>query len=154
MQDTYTDKVRVETLVQGLKSMQESINKARQLPVCRGKPRDPASCDLCRRSGWTLLLSMLSKSSRRLLGRQALEADFAATHADQDGEAQAGGATENELDTLQAVQPGTWFSPAFSSVAPSTYGCERTPSASSSTTSWCTSGSALYSHHLIHAVVF
>ena len=63
---------------------------------------------------------MLSKSSRRLLGRQALEADFAATHADQDGEAQAGGATENELDTLQAVQPGTWFSPAFSSVAPST----------------------------------
>eukprot|EP00439_Symbiodinium_sp_Y106_P077622 s129_g16.t1 len=60
-QDTYTDKVRVETLVQGLKSMQESINKERL--------------------------------------------DIAALDAQQvkqkDGEAQAGGATENELDTLQ-----------------------------------------------------
>ncbi|CAE7572092.1 UVR8 [Symbiodinium sp. CCMP2592] len=60
-QDTYTDKVRVETLVQGLQSMQESINKERL--------------------------------------------DIAALDAQQvkqkDGEAQAGGATENELDTLQ-----------------------------------------------------
>lgn len=60
-QDTYTDKVRVETLVQGLKSMQESINKERL---------DIASLD----------------------AQQVKQ---------KDGEAQAGSATENELDTLQ-----------------------------------------------------
>ncbi|OLP78201.1 Isoprenylcysteine alpha-carbonyl methylesterase ICME [Symbiodinium microadriaticum] len=59
--DTYTDKVRVETLVQGLKSMQESINKERL---------DIASLD----------------------AQQVKQ---------KDGEAQAGSATENELDTLQ-----------------------------------------------------
>ena len=32
-QDTYTDKVRVETLIQGLTSMQESINQARAFPA-------------------------------------------------------------------------------------------------------------------------
>ena len=32
-QDTYTDKVRVETLVQGIVSMQESINKDGVLPL-------------------------------------------------------------------------------------------------------------------------
>ena len=71
MQDTYTDKVRVETLVQGLKSMQESINKA-SFSVWGGRPRDPTSCHPCRRRGWTLLLSMLSKSSRRQVERKTL----------------------------------------------------------------------------------
>ncbi|CAE7282482.1 HERC4 [Symbiodinium natans] len=60
-QDTYTDKVRVETLIQGLTSMQESINQVRL---------DIAALDV--------------------------------QHDKQkDGEAKAGGAMDNELDTLQ-----------------------------------------------------